>query len=139
MIETEMQESPRLTWGERDCWPFVRILIVAFILGAAAHHFTGWTIDARHLLGLPRQMLGVLAVLAMISFALAEIYLLLFAIPIYAVGVLNDWFYWASRWVCRTAFGIRSAFLLALFGVCGEIALFGLSFYLLKAHMLSCL
>lgn len=139
MTSTTMGEGSWLTWGDRDCWPFVRILIVAFVLGAAAHRFAGWTIDVRHLLDLPGQMLGVLSILAMISFALAELYLLFFAVPLYLVGILSDRFYRTSRWVCRTAFGIRSTLLLTLFGVCGETALFGLSIYLFKAHVLSSL
>ena len=126
------QELSWLSWGERDCWPFARILIVTFVLGAAAHRFVGWAIDVRHLLGLPRQMLGVLSILALISFALAELYLLVFAIPLYVVGVLNDWFYCVSRWVCQGAFRIRSAPLLALGGLCGEIILFGVAALLLQ-------
>ena len=138
MADTAMaQETFRITWGERDCWPFVRICIVAMVLGAAAHRFAGWTVDPRHLLALPRQMLGVLSLLAMISFAAAEAYLLVFAIPLYIVGILNDWFYAVSRWVCRRALGICSASVLTLLGVCGEAALFGLSIYLLKVYVLS--
>lgn len=122
---------------ERDWWPTWRMLITACVLGAAAHLYLGWSIDLHHLLAMPGQILGVLSILAMISFVLAELYLLIFLIPIYILGVLNDWFYNATRWVCRTVFRIRSAPLLTLFGLCGEIALFGLSVYLLNTHLIS--
>lgn len=51
--------------------------------------------------------------------------------PLYIVGVLNDCFYSASRWVCRAIFGLSSTPLLALGGLCGEILLFcGLAYLL---------
>ena len=133
MIDTSLdEESSWLTWGERDCWPFVRILIVAFVLGVTAHYFAGWTIDVPPLLGKPRQMLGILSILAMVSFVLAELYLLLFAIPLYILGVLNDWFYHASSWALRKVFRMHSTRSLAIAGLCGDIILFSGLAYLLR-------
>jgi hypothetical protein len=129
------REDSWLTWGDRDCWPFARIVIVGAVLGAAAHHCLGWRIDARRLMALPGQVLGVLSMAAMISFVLAELYLLLFAIPVYVIGVLNDWFYDASRWLGWTVFRLRSTVILALAGVCGEILFFGGAIYLLRVFV----
>ena len=126
MVDTALdQESSWLTWGERDYWPFIRMLIVAFSLGVAAHLWLGWRLDLRPLLAVPGQVLGILSILALISFALAELYLLLFVIPIYIVGVLNDWFYDATHWTLRIVLRLRSRALLAVLGLCGEIAIFG--------------
>ncbi len=119
------REDSWFSWGDRDCWPFVRILIVATVLLSAAHCRLGWKLDTSRLLAMPGQVLGVLSILAMISFALAELYLLLFAIPLYVLGVLNDWFYDLSWGLCRVLLRMRPGPLLALAGLSGEIALFG--------------
>ena len=113
-----------------DWWPFTRLLITAAVLGLAAHTFFGWSVEPRRLLSTPGQMLGVLSILAMISFVLADLYLLLFLGPLYVVGVLNDWFYGVSRWACRAVLRLRSAWLLALGGLFGEILLFSALAYL---------
>jgi len=113
-------------WGEsRDWWPFTRIAITAAALGAAVHFFLGWQPPLRQVLAMPGQVLGVLSILAMISFVLADLYLLLFLVPIYVIGVLNDWFYLASWHACRAILRLRAAWLLAIGGLCGEIVLFG--------------
>lgn len=117
--------DPRSPLYTVDWWPFTRLLISATTLGLAAHVFLGWEVQPRQLLALSGQMLGVLSILAMISFTLADLYLLLFLGPLYVVGVLNDWFYGASRWICRTVLRLQSTPLLALGGLCGEILLFG--------------
>lgn len=41
------------------------------------------------LLAMPGEVLGVAAILAMLSFALAELYLLVFALPIYIGGAMT--------------------------------------------------
>ncbi len=122
---TADQELSWFTWGERDCWPFVRILIVGAVLFGAGHSALGLKLDMHRLLRMPGQVLGVLSVMAMISFVLAELYLLLFAIPLYVLGVLNDWFYAIGQWVYRKALGETSSVMLAFVGVCGEVLLFG--------------
>lgn len=119
--------------GSRDWWPFTRLIIMAAALGLAVHFYLGWTVRPQELLALSGQMLGVLSILAMISFVLADLYLLLFLGPLYAVGVLNDWFYSAGWHACRAILRPRSAWLLALGGLCGEIVLFGGLGYLLRA------
>lgn len=111
--------------ADRDWWPFTRLLITASVLTAAAHVWFGWTPDARHLLSVPSQMLGVLSLLAMISFVLADLYLLVFLAPLYGVAVLNDWFYGVGRWVGGHVFGVESKALLAVSGLVGEVLLFG--------------
>lgn len=127
MIAERIEAAKSVDW-----WPFTRLVITAAALGLAAHIFLGWQVRPREVLALPGQMLGVLSILAMISFVLADLYLLLFLGPLYIVGVLNDGFYAASRWACRAAFRLRSAWLLALGGLCGEILLFGGLAYLLR-------
>ena len=107
--------------ADRDWWPFTRLLITAAVLGLAAHLYLGWTFRPQALLALSGQVLGVLAILTMFSFMLADLYLLAFLVPLYFVGVLNDWFYSASRWVCREVLGLNSSALLAAGGLLGEI------------------
>lgn len=136
MTETMAEGQTCLAWGDRDCWPFVRILIVAAALLSAGHFGLGWRIDLHYLLRVPGQVLGVLSVMAMISFVLAELYLLLFAVPLYVLGVLNDWAYSSSRWACRAVFRLRSAWLLALGGLLGEILLFSGLAYLVRRVLL---
>lgn len=120
MIAERIEEARRIDW-----WPSTRIAITAAVLGTAAHVFLGWQPPLRQVLAMPGQVLGVLSILAMISFTLADLYLLLFLIPLYIVGVLNDWFYDLSRWLCRVVLRMASGPLLAFSGLCGEIALFG--------------
>jgi len=122
--------------SDRDWWPFTRMLITAAALGLGAHLYLGWQVRPRELLVLPGQMLGVLSILAMISFVLADLYLLLFLIPLYILAVLNDWTYGASWHACRAILRLRSARLLALGGLCGEIVLFGGLAYLLRRVLL---
>ena len=111
--------------GEVDWWPFTRLLITAAVLALGAHAYFGWSVAPQRLLSVPGQMLGVLSILAMISFVLADLYLLLFLIPLYVVGVLNDWFYLAPRWTVRVTFRCESRFTLGIAGLCGEVLLFG--------------
>ncbi len=111
--------------GGVDWWPFTRLVITSAVLGVAAHVFLGWQFRPRELLALSGQILGVLSILAMFSFVLADLYLLVFLIPLYVAGVLNDLTYGASWWACRVVFQLRSARLLAFGGLCGEILLFG--------------
>lgn len=119
MIAERVQAMSDVDW-----WPFTRITIAAAVLGLAAHLFLGWQPPLRQLLAMPGQILGVLSLMAMISFALADLYLLVFLIPLLIVGILNDWFYGASRWVCRVMLRIQSARVLAIGGLCGEVLLF---------------
>ena len=119
-----------------DWWPFTRLLITAAVLGLAAHTFFGWSVEPRRLLSTPGQMLGVLSILAMISFILADLYLLAFLlVPLYVVGVLNDWFYLASRAACRVLLRLRSAPVLAVGGLCGEVLMFGSLALLIRAAL----
>lgn len=122
--------------GGVDWWPFTRLLITASALAVAANLFLGWQMRPQDLLALAGQMLGVLSILAMISFALADLYLLLFLGPLYVVGVLNDGFYAASRWACRAVLRLRSSWLLALGGLLGEILLFSGLAYLVRRVLL---
>jgi len=131
MITERIEAAGRIDW-----WPFTRLAITATALGAAAHTFLGWQPPLRQVLAMPGQTLGVLSILAMISFVLADLYLLLFLGPLYVVGVLNDWFYFASHCACRMVFRPKSAWLLALGGLCGEILLFGSLAYFLRRVLL---
>lgn len=130
--------KPTAAWfgGGRDWWPFTRMLITAAILGLLAHLFLGWQVRPRELFALSGQILGVLSLLAMISFVLADLYLLVFLLPLYAVGVLNDWFYDFSRWICLKVFRLTSTTLLAFGGLLGEIVLFGGTLYSLYRVLL---
>lgn len=114
-----------------DWWPFTRLAVTAAVLGLAAHLYVGWTPRPRELLALSGQVLGVLSILAMLSFVLADLYRLVFLIPLYVVAVLNDWTYLGSRKVCRVVLRLRSAPSLAWGGLAGEILLFGGLAYLL--------
>lgn len=118
--------------ADRDWWPFTRIIITAAAIGLGAHFYLGWEVQPRELLALSGQVLGVLSILAMISFALADLYLLLFLIPLYVLAVLNDWTYFAGRWACRAIMGPRPAIVLAAGGLCGEVLIFGGLLYLLR-------
>jgi len=121
--------------GPVDWWPFTRIIVTAAALGLAAHVYLGWPLRPRELFALSGQILGVLSILAMISFVLADLYLLLFLVPLYVVGVLNDGFYNASRAACRGLLRLRSAPVLALGGLCGEVLLFGSLALLIRAAL----
>lgn len=131
MIAERIEAARRIDW-----WPFTRIAITAAVLGAAAHIFLGWQPPLRQVLAMPAQMLGVLSILAMISFVLADLYLLLFLGPLYVVGVLNDWLYLASWHACRAILRLRPAWLLALGGLLGEILLFGGLAYMVRRILL---
>lgn len=121
-MTSERQASP----GRVDWWPLTRMLITGAILGLAAHVLMGWQVRPQEILLLAGQMFGVLAILAMISFVLADLYLLVFLGPLYILAVANDWFYLASVRTGRTIFRLRSPLPLAIAGLCGEIALFAL-------------
>jgi hypothetical protein len=111
----------------RDWWPFTRITITAAALGLGAHFYLGWEVRPRELLTVPGQVFGVLSILAMISFVLADLYLLVFLIPLYFIALLNDYAYRFSRFVLRKVFGLRPGPSLALAGLTGEIFLFGIT------------
>ena len=117
--------------ADRDWWPFTRLVITAAAMGLVANWVVGWKPRPEAIAAAFAQVLGVLSILAMISFALADFYLLLILIPLYAVATLNDWFYAAGRWACRAALGPKPTPLLAVGGLCGEILLFGGLGYLL--------
>lgn len=72
--------------------------------------------------------------MSMISFVLADLYLLLLLGPLYLLGVLNDWFYAASHWTFRTIFRVRPGRTLALLSLGGEMLLFGAT--ICSAHRL---
>lgn len=127
MIAERIEAAKQVDW-----WPFIRLLITAAVLGLAAHAFVGWQPRPRELIALSGQMVGVLAILAMISFALADLYLLAFLlVPLYVLAVLNDWTYSASFWAGRTILRLRSQRSLAMAGLCGEIAIFALCLFAL--------
>jgi len=48
---------------------------------------------------------------------------------------LNDWFYSASWHACRAILRFRSAWLLAIGGLCGEVLLFGGLALLIRAAL----
>lgn len=111
--------------GGIDWWPFTRFLITGAALGLSAHYYLGWRPDLHALARIPWNVFEILSLAALISFALAELYLLLFLIPLYALAVLNDWFYDSSRWLCRVIFRVRPLWVLNLAALCGEILSFG--------------
>lgn len=111
--------------GGIDWWPFTRLVITGAVLGLSAHYYLGWSPDLRALARLPWNVFEILSFAALISFALAELYLLLFLIPLYVVAVLNDWFYDASHWLGRVILRLRPSLLLNLAALCGEILSFG--------------
>ena len=110
--------------GGIDWWPFTRLLITGAVLGLGAHYYLGWKPDLRALAQLPWNVFEILSLAALISFALADLYLLLFLIPLYALAVLNDGFYDLSCWLLRRVLRMRSALGVRLLGLGGEILLF---------------
>ncbi len=108
-----------------DWWPLVRLLTVLSVFGAIAYFDLGWKVRATEALALPRRVFEVLSFLALLSYALAHLYLILLMFPLYAVVTLNDTFYDMSVWTLRTVFRMRSGRGLSLAGLCGEILLFG--------------
>lgn len=122
--------------ADRDWWPFTRLLITSAAMGLAAHWAMGWKPRPEEILAASAQVLGVLSILAMISFVLADLYLLAFLLPLYALAVLNDWSYGMSLAICRFAFGLRPGPILALAGLCGEILLFAVAGLLARYLML---
>lgn len=125
---TQRQTHETTVW---DWWPLARLLITASVFGFAAHHYLGWTPDLRELATLPRRVFEVLSFCALISFGLAHLYLILLMFPIYAVVTLNDTFYDLSVAACRVVLRPRSNHAVALAGLCGQLALFGLCLFAL--------
>ncbi len=122
--------------GGIDWWPFTRLLVTGAVLGLSAHYYLGWSPDLRALARLPWNVFEILSFAALISFALADLYLLLFLIPLYALAVLNDWLYDFSYGACRVVFRLRHPALLALAGLCGEVGLFGTLAFLARGLLL---
>lgn len=118
-----------------DWWPLVRLLTVLSVFGAIAYFDFGWKVSATEVLGLPRRVFEVLSFLALLSFGLAHLYLILLMFPLYATVTLNDTFYNLTVWIFRLIFRVQSSWALALLGLGGEIALFG-AILLLVRHLL---
>jgi len=116
------QARPAQRW---DWWPLARLLITGAVLGLAAHYWWGWTPDLSGLARKPREVFEVLSLFTLISFALAHLYVMLLAFPLYAVVTLNDAFYGASRGIFRVLFRLRSPAILTVMGLCGEVVCFG--------------
>ena len=110
--------------GGIDWWPFTRFLITGTVLGLSVHYYLGWRPDLRAMARLPWNVFEILSLAALISFALADLYLLLFLIPLYALAVLNDWFYDLSCWLIRNVLGMQWWLGIQLLGLGGQIILF---------------
>ncbi|MDE2142868.1 MAG: hypothetical protein KGJ84_10690 [Elusimicrobia bacterium] len=123
------------SWSERDWWPLTRLLIVVLSFGLVAHWKFGWNPAARDLWALPGGIVAILSFVVLLSSTMAHVCLVLLAIPLCGIIMLNDWLYDLSRASCRVLLGTRSRVVLNLAGLSGEIALFGLLFYLLKVHL----
>lgn len=130
MIAERIEGAKRVDW-----WSLTRVAITAVVLAAAAHVLIGWQPPLRHLLGMPVRMIGIMSLLAMVSFALADLYLLAFLVALLVVGILNDWLYAASRCVFVWVFRPRSASIIALGGLCGEIIMFGCLAWAIRAAL----
>ena len=122
--------------GGIDWWPFTRFLITGAVLGLSAHYYLGWRPDLRALARVPWNVFEILSLAALISFALADLYLLLFLIPLYALAVLNDWLYGFSYGGCLVVLRLRHPARLALAGLCGEVGLFGAIAFLARGLLL---
>ncbi|MDE2038647.1 MAG: hypothetical protein KGO96_03920 [Elusimicrobia bacterium] len=134
---TMSRENSCLSWGERDWWPLTRLLTVGLAFGLLAHWKLGWNPVARDLWALPGGILTILSFVVLLSPAMAHVCLVVLAIPMCGIIMLNDWLYDLSRASCRVFLGTRSRVVLDLAGLSGEIALFGLLFYLLKVYLLA--
>ncbi|OYV35757.1 MAG: hypothetical protein B7Z81_08335 [Acidocella sp. 20-61-6] len=121
------EANPRLT----------RLLTVGLSFGLLAHWKFGWNPVARDLWALPGGILTILSFVVLLSATMAHVCLVVLAIPMCGIIMLNDWLYDFSRASCRVFLGTRSRVVLNLAGLSGEIALFGLLFYLLKVHLLA--
>ncbi len=133
-----MQDRPELRMAPEgatrwDWWPLARLLIVLATFAAFAHLRLGWTVDLASLATLPRRSFEVFSVLTVVSSGLAHLYLMFLAFPIYAVVTLNDTFYEASRKAFTSAFP-GSNRLADMFGLAGELALFGVVGLLLQRY-----
>ncbi len=135
MIEAPIEQA--LAWDERDWWPLTRLLIVGLAFGLLAHWKFGWNPVARDLWALPGGVLTILFFVVLLSSTMAHVCLVVLAIPLCGIIMLNDWLYDFSRASCRVYLRTRSRVALNLAGLCGEIALFGLLFYLLRVYLLS--
>jgi hypothetical protein len=107
-----------------DWWPSSRLAITATVLGLGAHLVLGWQPPVQNILALPGQLFGMTWLLAMVSFAVSEIYLLVLLIPLWIVAILNEWLYQCSRSVARMLLGGCPTVVLNLLGLGGEILLF---------------
>jgi hypothetical protein len=138
MIDATMgRESSWLTWGERDWWPLTRLLTVGLAFGFLAHWRFGWNPVVRDLWSIPGGFLTIFSFILLLSSTMAHLCLVVLSIPMCGIILCNDWFYDATHWTLRIVLRLRSRALLAVLGLCGEIALFGLASYLLKVHLLS--
>lgn len=124
-------------WSERDWWPLTRLLMVGLAFGLHAHWKFGWNPHPRDLWALPGGILAILSFIVLLSSSMAHVCLVVLAIPMCGIIMLNDWLYDFSRAGCRVFLGERPRVVLNLAGLSGEIALFGLLFYLLKVYLLA--
>ena len=117
---------PRRAWlAQWDFWPLTRLLLVIAALGLWAHWRFGWNLPT--LPQLERYAFGQVAAFslcAMLSSALARLYLAVLLFPLYVTVVLNDWFYEGSRFLLRLVSGLHSPRGEAGCALAGEIGLF---------------
>ncbi len=114
-----------LVWAERDCWPLTRLLVVALAFGWIAHWRFAWNPAWRDVWALPGGIAAIFLTIVALSSGLAHVVLVAAAIPLCGIILLNDWLYDLSAAAYRVALRPRSAGIIALAGLIGELVLFG--------------
>lgn len=115
-----------------DPWPLARIIIVLGVFGYYINSQCAWKLTLHDLGAIACTLSLVFFIIAVISGTLASLCLDLAMLLIYLVILSNQWFYEATCWFLKALLRLRCRILLALFGLCGEIILFALSFVFLQ-------
>jgi|CXWL01.1.fsa_nt_gi hypothetical protein len=108
-----------------DPWPLTRLLLVLATLSLWAHLQNGCALPTPPVLG--RAAFGLFeafCLCTLVSFTLARLLVVILMFPLYAIIVLNDWFYDGSYWLIRFLTGPRSPRWKAGFALAGELGLF---------------
>jgi hypothetical protein len=121
-------ENNNLRWNpfaQWDPWPLTRLLSVLCTLGLWTHWRFGWGPPALPSLGQTTWgLFEAFCLCTLLSSTLARLLIVILMFPLYAIIVLNDWFYDGSYWLIQVLTGPRSPRLNAGFALAGELGLF---------------
>ena len=75
----------------RDWFPLVRLITVAAVILLGLHLIPSWQAAVGDVSALPVRLLEGFITIALVSFVLAQVYLVLAVIPVVVVVYLNQW------------------------------------------------